>query len=576
MAITFICGCSNSSSTREEMDIAERQMQTSPDSALAMLKTLQPQNLSNDADRARYALLISMAIDKNYIDTTTFDVIQPAIDYYIKRGGGNDNDKLRTLYYQGRIFCNRGDEDKAMRTYLKAKDLKENATDTLLVAHLLVAIGVLNNKQYKFADYIADNLEAAKLYQAIGKKLFAAKSYTNALYGFMKLDNKPKADSLMRICKKLAQENQETLPYVQSAIIAYTVENGSTEEITSLLSELNFEDLSEEDAIDIAWGYSRLGKHEEALRLLAEIDLTDNGIDSLKYLATKLMILEKTTRYKEALETYREYDGLNQQTQYKLITNDLLFAQKRHRIEMENMKKLQHRDRMIGAAIIGILALALISVWIYFRLREIRRGKEQTDSDNKRLAEEKSTATLKAETLEKENRRIEAEKEKSEQVCARLREEIGQLREERDSLADALKEKKEMPAPIQDILISRLHMLNGLFAKEITGDRKHAKEYEKHIELIDKDRRKFTASIREAISASYPGFMTHLEKCGLTSEEIDHACLYAIGLKGKEVGDYTGQKNHYNISSRIRSKLGIDEHQTNLSLYITKLMNDGN
>lgn len=28
--------------------------------------------------------LMFMALDKNYIDTTTFDVIQPAINYYLK------------------------------------------------------------------------------------------------------------------------------------------------------------------------------------------------------------------------------------------------------------------------------------------------------------------------------------------------------------------------------------------------------------------------------------------------------------------------------------------------------------
>ena len=37
---------------------------------------------------------MSMALDKNYIDTTTFDIIQPAIDYYLSKG--NADEKLRT------------------------------------------------------------------------------------------------------------------------------------------------------------------------------------------------------------------------------------------------------------------------------------------------------------------------------------------------------------------------------------------------------------------------------------------------------------------------------------------------
>ena len=32
-----------------------------------------------------------MAIDKTYIDTTTFDVLQPAIDYYLENGTPEKN-----------------------------------------------------------------------------------------------------------------------------------------------------------------------------------------------------------------------------------------------------------------------------------------------------------------------------------------------------------------------------------------------------------------------------------------------------------------------------------------------------
>ena len=59
----------------------------------------------------------------------------------------------------------------------------------------------------------------------------------------------------------------------------------------------------------------------------------------------------------------------------------------------------------------------------------------------------------------------------------------------------------------------------------------------------------------------------------LTREyEINYLCLYAIGLKGKDVGNYIQLRRHYNISSEIRSKLGIDEHETNIGIYIRKLL----
>ena len=45
-----------------------------------------------------------------------------------------------------------------------------------------------------------------------------------------------------------------------------------------------------------------------------------------------------------------------------------------------------------------------------------------------------------------------------------------------------------------------------------------------------------------------------------------------MGLKGREVGTYIKMRSHYNVSSDIREKLGINEHDTNLSIYLRKLL----
>ena len=79
-------------------------------------------------------------------------------------------------------------------------------------------------------------------------------------------------------------------------------------------------------------------------------------------------------------------------------------------------------------------------------------------------------------------------------------------------------------------------------------------------------------STRLAFKASHPRFMNYLEEHGLTEAEQNYLCLYAIGLRGKEIGEYIQLKRHYHISSDIRKKLGIDEHETNIGIYIRKLM----
>jgi hypothetical protein len=66
--------------------------------------------------------------------------------------------------------------------------------------------------------------------------------------------------------------------------------------------------------------------------------------------------------------------------------------------------------------------------------------------------------------------------------------------------------------------------------------------------------------------------MDYILQKGLTDDEVKYACLYAMGLRGKEIGEYIQLKRHYTMSSTIRRKLGIDEHETNIGLYIRRLM----
>ena len=95
-------GCNRRSSVDEKMDLADSLMMSKPDSALVVLENIPASSVKGKEAAARYALLKSIALDKNCIDTTTFDVLQPAIDYYIKNG--SPNEQLRTYYYQGRIY----------------------------------------------------------------------------------------------------------------------------------------------------------------------------------------------------------------------------------------------------------------------------------------------------------------------------------------------------------------------------------------------------------------------------------------------------------------------------------------
>ena len=193
LSISVGCNRGEKNEASQQMNIAENLLDTAPDSALIILDAIKEDELYNREMKARHSLLKSMALDKRYIDTTTFDVLQPAINYYLENG--SPDERLRTLYYQGRIFRNRGEDDKAMETYMYASEVK-GITDSLTFAHLLVAKSVLYDRQYKLKEEAEIRLIAAPIYESLHKMRPAVRSYTNALVNNVILEEKSRADSI--------------------------------------------------------------------------------------------------------------------------------------------------------------------------------------------------------------------------------------------------------------------------------------------------------------------------------------------------------------------------------------------
>lgn len=583
---SVLTSCEHKTAAWGRMHVAESLINSRPDSAYSVLSTIDKNKLGNGEEKARYALLMSMVLDKNYIDTTSFDVLQPAIDYYIKNGSADE--KLRTLYYQGRIFQNQGDDESALASFMKASEFKNFVSDSLLLAHTLVALGTIDLKQYKIEQFIKNNMDAARLYSDIGRDIFAANSYANALGGYVMLGDRLMSDSILSICFRMIQQSPEAAGSIYPAYISYIVEFGDYAELESLFKDLNDEDLSSEDMLDFARGYSRHGENVRALSILSDYESRGSILDSLKYVSIKTMILEGNGKYKDALMAYKEYSSMMERHQENLMSGNLLFVEEKYKIELNNLKKIQRRDRIIWLSLCGILALSLLVGLLYYCYCLAKSKRDLTETENKNLKLEQANLkrekekvefewnrkTLEADNLEKDNKRLVAERQQQIQETENLFLEKKLLEEERDNLSKLLKQQSGLSESQKKIVRTRLSLLNGLLAKEITNQESYAKPYRKWIDSIKKDKEIFTNSTREAFSLSHPKFMKHLTSHGLTVDEINYLCLYALGLRGKDVGEYINLKRHYNVSSEIRKKLGINEHETNIGPYVRRLMDE--
>ena len=543
VAMLCLASCSNHSAHWNTLLTVESFIEEQPDSALTVLQRIDVEELISSEERAKHALLLSMAMDKNLIDRTDFEVLQPAIDYY--RHHGTATDKLRTYYYEGRIYQNRGEKDLAMKTFIKARELEGEITDTLTFANLLVAQGSYLYTSYKIDEFIENNLLAAELYQAIGRSYYHTTSLINALDGSIINKDKQLADSLLACCQSNIKAHPNYGRLMIPFVISYNIAFGSEEEIKRV-ADLCYADslLPDRAKLNIAYGYSQIGESAKAIQVLESVHAEAIDANPLKYFATKTKVLEANDMHKEALESYILYSTTLERTHQALFSQDLLFAQERHDMEMAALLEIQKQKKLIWYTICCALALLCVIGVIYYRYRIGRTQRIIIEQENVNLR-------LEQENLSMRNSRLEAESE---------------------NLKALLAEQEELSAPVTEAIKARLAILNGLLAAKISSNNAYSQPYDKWEEKITKDKHAFMTSTRLAFKASHPKFMKYLEEHGLTDSELDYLCLYAIGLRGKEIGDYIQLKRHYHISSDIRKKLGIDEHETNLGIYVRKLM----
>ena len=122
-------------------------MDEHPELALEALEAIDTDALTTRKVQAKYALLYSMALDKNYIDVTNDSIIAPAATYYTNHGTADD--KLKTYYYLGRIAMNVGDYESAMAHFVKAEQYADKCKDN-------VAVGLLHNAKMHIYQYLYD------------------------------------------------------------------------------------------------------------------------------------------------------------------------------------------------------------------------------------------------------------------------------------------------------------------------------------------------------------------------------------------------------------------------------------
>jgi tetratricopeptide (TPR) repeat protein len=132
------------------MKIAERIMETHPDSAISILKHLKQEIYKSNSNKALYWLLFfeyTESIDKKLLDPSFIDF---SISYYLKQ---NDYHQLARCYYcKGHMLMHSQHFDESILLNLKAIDCLQNINDFVLLGKIYSDMGLIFTLQKNYKE----------------------------------------------------------------------------------------------------------------------------------------------------------------------------------------------------------------------------------------------------------------------------------------------------------------------------------------------------------------------------------------------------------------------------------------
>ena len=497
-----------------------------PDSALNILRGIDPGEIKSKKNKARYHLLHSIALDKNGIDLTSDSIINPAVRFYSDRKASRN--QFLTYYYAGRICENMGDLSSAMEYLSRAEDIIHTIENREAVGLLYSTKGRIYSDLLEYEN-AAKNLElAAEEYSRAGNEGRFISSKLRAA-DCMVLDGRIDKgwETISQIEEKKAGLSQANLIRYYHILLKITEKRDPEKSemiLNEYLEQIRFPAMI--DWLHVAGVYLSNGKADQAIHALEQHRIYDGTDASYHYRMGQAF--EMKSMFRESLDEFKKYDRLSGTIGRRILENDTRFVEEREMHLKMHEKARNQRSVLYLTIAVTLLALGFAAAVIVAGLKQLKiRG------------------------MEKEN----------------LIRQIDELLLEREELA--ILEYRNRQG--KKIIAERLRIIDQFVISDAFNDSLFEKKATETLKKIISDRTEFVRQNRLIFNQSAARFIDFLSARGLTEIEIDHCCLYAIGMNGKMVMTFTNAKRHYHIGSDVRKKLGLGSHDTNISIYIRQL-----
>ncbi len=537
-----VFSCTTRDDNRDLLDKVDECMNNHPDSALMLLNKLKHPDKLRGAESADYALLMTQARDKNYLDSLQSDsLIAIAVEYYKSIA-----DKLKAgkaLFYAGKLNSLDHKYPVAMKTYLEADRMLDGMDAYKLRGMLQEYMGYISFDQGVYADAANHYCKAITLYEL-------ADEVTPMAYAYRDLANvylvESKNDSVRYCIDKGLLLLKDTTDYVRSSLLSLQAtlakqEKKYNEAVDYFLAAIESGKTVRDHYryyLDLGCLYMDMGELDKAESCYYSTFLMkDNYLSAGAYFYLYQLEKKKSNYYKAI--TYKEKsDSLLDLVRNEKLQSQILTLQRKYdneKLKSENIRIKLEKERYLY---IFSFAFLIIVTTVVLLLRVIRKKYRRHFLRNIEMIKRNERV------LKEYAYQISQLKQAEERESEKKKEDLAQLNRKVACLAAENRELRE------NVFVEALYLLDQLKQGTLIVERMTNAEKMHLLDYID------------LIFASYITRLT--TEYQLTKTDLILAVLLKVGFSNNQLMTvFDCEMNSvYKMKQRLKSHLNLSKEES--------------
>ncbi len=417
--ILAVSSCGNDHHIYRTLKDVGTYISDSPDSAYNVLSGIDKKRISRYRTLAKYSLLMSIAMDKKYIDVTEDTLIRPAVLWYERHG--SDKDRMLASYYHGRVYQNAEDYNQAIIAFTNAEKYAKTCEDDFYLGMIYRGMHSIYNRTYNNSDALKYAILSRNHFKKSANELHYIYSLRDIALIYHNLNKFNECLALCDTVKHIAKGIKDTVLYasVLDIEIASTIYK-TDKEPEKAIQTFNFivDSLHRNPSFqawhDIAEAYAETGQYDTAYNIINRLKtlVLPNSVAEGTLASVQSRIDLAKHDYKNSLLNFQKAVDIQDSLFYTILNQAVVNTQKDYfkRQAEYDAERLRMKNTIILLIVIAsVFTLASISYFWHRKVKDKEREKEF------------ETARLMDRISEVRNELISLQREKDEQISSLTR-----------------------------------------------------------------------------------------------------------------------------------------------------------